>query len=220
MTFLSRRGFLQAAVATSAGAALATPSMPVGTRGIRAACRHSLGGNLALITGGGGNVVAMGSPEGALLVDGGSKAKAAAVLKLALKTVNAKQAAHAVQHALASRPDRRQRAGRQAGRAHHRAGKHEAVADAQDHHRLAATGLRSAARRPRCPTRASTPPTPRVRRRHAEVRPPGPGAHRWRSLRVLHQGQRAGSRWRGLQRGLAAARLADRRLDRRTGRRL
>ena len=38
----------------------------------------SLGDNLALVTGGGGNVVAMGSADGALLVDGGSKARSAA----------------------------------------------------------------------------------------------------------------------------------------------
>jgi glyoxylase-like metal-dependent hydrolase (beta-lactamase superfamily II) len=44
-----------------------------------------------LITGGGGNVVAMGSADGALLVDGGNKDRAASVLKLALKTVNAKK---------------------------------------------------------------------------------------------------------------------------------
>jgi cyclase len=91
MTPLSRRGFVQAAVAASAGATLDTAF--IGSAWAREAsvplAASSLGGNLALVTGGGGNVVAMGSPEGALLVDGGSRAKAAAVQKLALKTVNA-----------------------------------------------------------------------------------------------------------------------------------
>jgi cyclase len=93
MTSFSRRGFLQAAVASSAGAAISTASIdaawsreapvPLATA--------SLGGNLALITGGGGNVVASGSPEGALLVDGGSRARSAALLKLALDAVGAKK---------------------------------------------------------------------------------------------------------------------------------
>lgn len=50
---------------------------------------QSLGPQLSLITGGGGNVLVLGSPEGALLVDGGARAHSAALLKLALKSVNA-----------------------------------------------------------------------------------------------------------------------------------
>ena len=74
MTFLSRRGFLQAAAASSAGAAIYANSMDAGAREASVPlAASSLGDNLALITGGGGNVVAMGSADGALLVDGGSK---------------------------------------------------------------------------------------------------------------------------------------------------
>ena len=36
-------------------------------------------------------MLVLGSPEGALLVDGGNKARSAAVLKLALKSVNARK---------------------------------------------------------------------------------------------------------------------------------
>jgi glyoxylase-like metal-dependent hydrolase (beta-lactamase superfamily II) len=92
MTFLSRRGFLQAAVTSTAGAAIYANSMDAGAREASVPlAASSLGDNLALITGGGGNVVAMGSADGALLVDGGNKDRAASVLKLALKTVNAKK---------------------------------------------------------------------------------------------------------------------------------
>jgi cyclase len=93
MTILSRRDFLQAAAASSAGAALYTSSMDI-ARAREASVplvSTSLGDNLALVTGGGGNIVAMGSADGALLVDGGSKARSAAAIKLALKSVNAKK---------------------------------------------------------------------------------------------------------------------------------
>jgi len=92
MTILSRRGFLQAAAASSAGAAICTTSTPAWAREATAPLEAtSLGGNLTLITGGGGNVVAMGAPEGALLVDGGSKARSGALLKLAMKSTGAKK---------------------------------------------------------------------------------------------------------------------------------
>lgn len=96
MTFLSRRGFLQAAVASSAGAAIYSSSIDAAWAREAAvplaatSLGDNQGGSLTLITGGGGNVVAFGSPEGALLVDGGNKAHASAVLRLALKNVGAK----------------------------------------------------------------------------------------------------------------------------------
>src|SRR5690606_3029039 len=51
-----------------------------------------LGGTLALITGAGANVVAFGSPQGAMLFDGGTRSNAKALLKLALDAVGAKKA--------------------------------------------------------------------------------------------------------------------------------
>ncbi len=93
MTFLSRRGFLQNAVITSAGAALAaTPFESLWAREATAKpAAQSLASKLSLITSGGGNVLALGGAEGALLVDGGNRAQSGALLKLALKSVGAKQ---------------------------------------------------------------------------------------------------------------------------------
>ncbi len=88
----SRRGFLRAAAVASAGALLA-PAMPVLAREKNARlAAQDLGGNLALITGAGANVVAFGSPEGAMLFDGGSRGHARALLRLALSSVDAKKA--------------------------------------------------------------------------------------------------------------------------------
>ncbi|MDR2216439.1 MAG: MBL fold metallo-hydrolase [Nevskiaceae bacterium] len=99
MTQLTRRGFIEAAAATSAGAAALwtggfssawAAAARTAPRGKPVA--ESLGNRLALITGGGGNVLALGSDDGgALLVDGGNAAASAAVLKLALGAVDAKQ---------------------------------------------------------------------------------------------------------------------------------
>ncbi len=93
MTSLSRRGFLQAAALSSAGATLA--AAPFGSLWAREAAAaltaQSLGPQLAFITGAGGNVLALGSPKGALLVDGGSRKQSGALLRLSLKTVNAKK---------------------------------------------------------------------------------------------------------------------------------
>ncbi len=50
---------------------------------------QTLGPRLALITGGAGNVLALGADNGALLVDGGARAESAALLKLATGAVNA-----------------------------------------------------------------------------------------------------------------------------------
>ncbi len=88
----SRRGFLQAAALSSAGALLA-PALPALAREKKAKlAAQELGGNLALITGAGANVVAFGSPGGALLFDGGEREQAKALLKLALSSVDAKRA--------------------------------------------------------------------------------------------------------------------------------
>ena len=93
MSNFTRRGFLQVAAATSAGAALAATSLDTAwAREPKATLAVvPLNGGLSLVTGAGGNVVVMGSPEGALLVDGGNAANSAALLKLALKTTGAKQ---------------------------------------------------------------------------------------------------------------------------------
>jgi cyclase len=93
MTSISRRSFLEAAAASSAGVALYASSVQSLWAHEAAAklAASSLGSNLSLITGAGGNVVVMGSPDGALLVDGGNSAQSAALLKLALKTANAKK---------------------------------------------------------------------------------------------------------------------------------
>jgi glyoxylase-like metal-dependent hydrolase (beta-lactamase superfamily II) len=75
----------------SAGATLATTRVAslYAAAPAPALAAQSLGPQLSLITGGGGNVLVLGSPEGALLVDGGARAHSAALLKLALKSVNA-----------------------------------------------------------------------------------------------------------------------------------
>ena len=93
MSFISRRGFLQAAAVTSAGATLtAVPFHSLWAREATARlAAQSLGSQLAMITGAGGNVLALGSAEGALLVDGGTQATSRALLKLALKSVGSKK---------------------------------------------------------------------------------------------------------------------------------
>lgn len=87
---LSRRGFLNAAALSSAGLALAPGPLLAQSRKAKLATQD-LGGNLALITGAGANVVAFGSNEGALLFDGGLRANASALLKAALGAVGAKK---------------------------------------------------------------------------------------------------------------------------------
>ena len=93
MSILSRRGFLRTAAASSAGVALYASSMDAlwAREATGKLAAQSLGDRLTLISGGGGNVVALGSDAGALLVDGGNKARAAAVTALALKQVGAKK---------------------------------------------------------------------------------------------------------------------------------
>jgi cyclase len=93
MNPISRRGFLQAAAVTSAGAAIAaSPFESVWARDAKPKpAVQSLGSRLALITGAGGNVLAFGSADGALLVDGGTRAQSGTVQKLALHAVGAKK---------------------------------------------------------------------------------------------------------------------------------
>jgi glyoxylase-like metal-dependent hydrolase (beta-lactamase superfamily II) len=87
----TRRGFLEAAAASCAGVALA--GMPFGTAQARSAklAAQDLGGRLALITGAGANVLAFGSPDGALLFDGGLQENSRALLKMAPRAVGAKK---------------------------------------------------------------------------------------------------------------------------------
>jgi cyclase len=88
----SRRRFLEAAALSSAGVLL-LPAAPALARDAKAKLAvQDLGGNLALITGAGANVVAFGSADGAMLFDGGTWANAKALLKLALASVDAKKA--------------------------------------------------------------------------------------------------------------------------------
>jgi len=90
---ISRRGFLQAAAATSAGAALAAaPLQQLWASEAKAALAVTpLATGLWMISGAGGNVVLKAGTEGALLVDGGNAANSSALLKLALKTADAKK---------------------------------------------------------------------------------------------------------------------------------
>jgi glyoxylase-like metal-dependent hydrolase (beta-lactamase superfamily II) len=93
MTYLTRRGFLETAAVTSAGTVLFACGLP--SAGAREApgklTVESLGDRLALLSGGGGNVLAFGADEGALLVDGGNAATSATLLKQALSAVGAKK---------------------------------------------------------------------------------------------------------------------------------
>jgi cyclase len=84
----TRRGFLEAAAASCAGVALA--GLPLCARaGEPRLAAQDLGGGLAFITGAGANVLAFASPEGALLVDGGTREHSKALLKFATRAVGA-----------------------------------------------------------------------------------------------------------------------------------
>lgn len=85
----TRRDFLQTAVAGASSAAL-LPFSAAEARGA-ALSTTDLGGGVKLISGGDANVVAFGSPEGLLLLDGGPKAQSAALLKEALKATGTKK---------------------------------------------------------------------------------------------------------------------------------
>ena len=75
---MKRRYFLQALPAATAGAALAR----FARADEPALALVPLGNGLSVVTGGGGNVTVFQSPEGVLLVDGGSPERSAQVLKL------------------------------------------------------------------------------------------------------------------------------------------
>jgi glyoxylase-like metal-dependent hydrolase (beta-lactamase superfamily II) len=90
---ISRRGFLQGAAVSSAGATLAgAPFQSLWAGEAKATLAVTpLATGLWMIGGAGGNVVLKAGPEGALLVDGGNAAQSSALLKLALKTAEAKK---------------------------------------------------------------------------------------------------------------------------------
>jgi len=89
MKNLSRRDFFEITLAT--GAALGMPGALWAREAGGKPVATSLGDRLAVISGGGGNVLAFGGDEGALLVDGGSRAKSSAVLKLVMKQTGTKK---------------------------------------------------------------------------------------------------------------------------------
>ena len=87
----SRRGFIKVAVGGATGAALWSTTTEGWAKETAKLAVTPLGDGIALLTGGGGNVVTLNGPEGLLLIDGGNKAQSAALLKLALKQANAKR---------------------------------------------------------------------------------------------------------------------------------
>jgi glyoxylase-like metal-dependent hydrolase (beta-lactamase superfamily II) len=88
----TRRGFLEAAAAYCAGVALAgLPPGAIAKESKATLTTQDLGGGLALITGAGANVLAVGSSQGALLFDGGTRAHSKALLQLAPAAVGAKK---------------------------------------------------------------------------------------------------------------------------------
>ena len=99
MNDLSRRRFLQramqgAALASVSGVGASLISAPAFAKGEPAITTTSLGSNLSVISGAGGNVVALGSKEsGALLVDGGSAERSSALLKEASKATGTSKVA-------------------------------------------------------------------------------------------------------------------------------
>jgi glyoxylase-like metal-dependent hydrolase (beta-lactamase superfamily II) len=88
----TRRGFLEAAAASCAGAALgALPFTASAKEPQGRLATQDLGGGLAFIIGAGANVLAFASPDGALLFDGGAREHSKALLKLAPQAVGAKR---------------------------------------------------------------------------------------------------------------------------------
>jgi cyclase len=87
---MNRRSFLRAAL-PAAGAAFLLPAMPKLAHAARGddLIVTSLTDQLFVISGGGGNVTVFQSPEGVLMVDGGSPEKSAQVLKLVRKQTGA-----------------------------------------------------------------------------------------------------------------------------------
>jgi cyclase len=89
----TRRRFLQASLGTAAMASLTqfVPTTALARDAKTPLATTKLGDKLTVITGAGANVVAMAGPDGALLVDGGSEARSADLVKLALKETGAKK---------------------------------------------------------------------------------------------------------------------------------
>jgi cyclase len=91
MTRYTRRRFLETAMAGATGAALLTFAPDEAHARGTGYVVTELGGGVTLISGGDANVVAYGSPEGLLMVDGGSKSQSGALLKEALKATQTKK---------------------------------------------------------------------------------------------------------------------------------
>jgi glyoxylase-like metal-dependent hydrolase (beta-lactamase superfamily II) len=88
----TRRGFLEAAASSCAGAMLSGfPLAAYSKQGNEKLAAQDLGGGLALVTGAGANVLSFGSADGALLFDGGTRASSKELLKLAPAAVGAKK---------------------------------------------------------------------------------------------------------------------------------
>jgi glyoxylase-like metal-dependent hydrolase (beta-lactamase superfamily II) len=88
----TRRGFLEAAASSCAGAILSGfPLAAYSKQGNEKPAAQDLGGGLALVTGAGANVLSFGSADGALLFDGGTRASSQELLKLAPAAVGAKK---------------------------------------------------------------------------------------------------------------------------------
>jgi cyclase len=88
MTIISRRSFVRSTAGVSASAALASlPSVSWCAAPASKLAVQSLGPRIALITGGAANVLALGSDEGALLIDGGARADSSTLLPLAMSAV-------------------------------------------------------------------------------------------------------------------------------------
>jgi glyoxylase-like metal-dependent hydrolase (beta-lactamase superfamily II) len=85
----TRRGFLEAAASCVALAGL--PFEAGAKESKDQLATQDLGGGLAFITGAGANVLAFGSPQGALLFDGGTRAHSKALLQHAPAAVGAKK---------------------------------------------------------------------------------------------------------------------------------
>jgi glyoxylase-like metal-dependent hydrolase (beta-lactamase superfamily II) len=88
-----RRRFLKATLGTAAAASFTqfVPFAALARDSKTALTVTRLDDKLIVISGAGANVVAMGSPDGALLVDGGVEARSADLVKLALKETGAKK---------------------------------------------------------------------------------------------------------------------------------
>lgn len=87
---ISRRNFMRSTVAATVGTSLAGTSIGALAAGAATPVLNvqALAPRLALVSGSGGNVLAFGAGEGALLVDGGSRADSDTLLAQALRAVD------------------------------------------------------------------------------------------------------------------------------------